>query len=678
MIASRLLLWGLGVQTLLASPSRDPDMDLTEEIMQLLLGPKNEGIRGHIREDALARGNTPASRPRLVATEETIEFGDTLWIVDRILEPQTIIHFFEFTWNGRLPSGKYTELPLLGDDMELVTEPYSEWAPAPFDKHPEPAAVEIMARIGSGHDSGRLQIISKDLHAMKSRLWEGIMPLSQRRLDERGANDLRNFTYTSQLVTQVINVFHYLNEPDVRYALRDTYNLIYDHLETFEKAFNAKRAKESLPSISVTALWAEYMRSQYEVIENRAHTWVLQVLRPLKKKVLAAIRGHQPDQLMVADYDEIQWKLTNMWQDLSENTAHADWGIFVPMDGYKGCTSPSATPRNVTTKKDPAPDGTEPIAFSPDTDRRMREYHLRRRQIDLEASMQKFMMDAFVKDMTGDAGSSEERPLNDPERFGPTMIMQAKAQAGARKELRGQSITYETEPWMEHVVQKSGWGYVVYKTSQATSDAQWSQFTKRFEADTGNWGHGLANITTVHDQSKLHWIDGSDVGKVNPSLDDLKSHFATYIESASFPGNCFSDVFLVADEASVASYLNTAPQANIPRGDIGPFITAVDAFFDPNDPTFRAEESPFFDGTLRVLGSLVWDDVGALLLTQTQGLAELWPLAMEHPLEVYVGPTVQVQTDAWKRVRKADRQALEKWIKVVREDDKKKTVRDEL
>ncbi|KAK8022268.1 hypothetical protein PG993_013035 [Apiospora rasikravindrae] len=685
MIAFRLLLWGLGVQTLWASPSQDPDMDLTEEIMQFLLGPKNEGIRGHIREDALARGNTPASRPRLVANEETIEFGDTLWIandfpeVDRILEPQTIIHFFEFTWNGRLPSGKYTELPLLGDDMELVTEPYSEWAPAPFDKHPEPAAVEIMARIGSGDDSARLQIVSKDLHAMKSRLWEGIMPLSQRRLEEQGANDLRNFTYTSQLITQLINVFHYLNEPDVRYALRDTYNLIYDHLETFEKAFNAKRAQESLPSVSVTALWAEYMRSHYEVMENRAHTWVLEILRPLKKKVLAVLRGHQPDQLMEADYDEIQWKLTNMWQDLSENTAHADWGIFMPMDGYKGCTSPSATPRNITTKKNLAPDGTEPIAFSPDPDRRMREYHLRRRHIDLMASIQDVMkdvmMDSFIKEVIGDPGSPEERHFNDPEGFGPHMIMQAKAQAAARKELRGQSITYETEPWLEHVIQKSGWGYVIYKTSQATSDAQWSQFTKKFEADTSNWGQGVANIT-VRSPSKMHWIDGSDVGKVNPSLDDLKSHFTTYIESVSFPENCFSDVFLVADEASVASYLNTAPQASIPRGDIGPFIYAVDAFFDPNDPTFRADESPFYDGTLRVLGSLIWDDVGALLLTQTQGLAELWPLAMEHPLEVYVGPTVQVQTDAWKRVRKADRQALEKWIKLVRDDAKH--IRDEL
>ncbi|KAK8108701.1 hypothetical protein PG984_014502 [Apiospora sp. TS-2023a] len=657
MIASRLLMWGLGIQTLLASPSQDPNMDLMEEIMQLLLGPKDQGIRGHIREDALARGNTPAARPRLVANEETVELGDTIWVV----------HFFEFTIDGRLPSGKHSELPLLGDDLELVTEPYTEWAPAPFNKSPRSAAQDVMTRIGSDEDSTRLQVISKDLHAMKSRLWEGVMPLSQRRLDEQGASDLRNFTYTSQLVTQVINVFHYLNEPEVRDALRDTYNLIYDHLETFEKAFNAKRAQESQPSVPVTALWAEYMQSQYEVMENRAHTWVLETLRPLKRKVLAAIGAHPPDQLMAADFDEIQWKLTNMWQDLSENTAHADWGIFIPMDGYKGCTSPSATPRTVSKRKTPAPSGAEPIAFSPDTERRMMEYHLRRRHIDLMASL---------KEMAENPGSTGQA-FNDPEQLGPRMLMQAKAQAGARKELRGKSITYKTESWMEHISEKSGWGYVVYKTSQAHSDAQLSQFIEKFEADTGNWGHSLANITKVRDLSKMHWIDGSDVGKPSPNLEDLKSHFSTYAESASFPENCFSDVFLVADEASVASYLNTAPLVNLPRGDVGPFIYAIDALFDPNDPTFRSEESPFYEGKVRVLGSLVWDDVGALLLTQTQGLAELWPLAMEHPLELYVGPTVEAQTNAWKTLRKADRQALEKWIKAAREDEKK-IIRDEL
>ncbi|KAK7990882.1 hypothetical protein PG990_015162 [Apiospora arundinis] len=668
MIASLLLLWSLGFLTLLASPNKDPDMDLKEEITQLILGPKNEGIRGQIRENARARGNTPASRPRLVADEETLENGDILWIVDRILEPQTIIHFFEFTHSGRLPNGKHTDLPLLGEDLALVTEPYSEWAPDPFDKLPRPAAEDVMARIGSSEDSDRLQVVSKDLHAMKSRLWEGIMPLSQRRLAEKGVNDLRNFTYTSQLVTQAINVFHYLNEAEVRNALRDTYNLIYDHLETFENAYNAKRAQESQPSVSVTALWAEFMRSHYEVMENRAHSWVLDVLRPLKIKVLAALRVHTPDQIMEADYDEIQWKLTDMWQDLAENTAHADWGVFIPMDGYKGCTSPSATPRNIANETSPI-DGAQPIAFSPDTDRRMREYHLRRRHIDLMASL---------KDLT-ESGRSDA-PFNDPSRFGPLMTMQAKAQAGARKELRGKSVTYETEPWMEYVVQNSGWGYVVYKTSHVHSDAQWSKFIKRFEADTGNWGHGLNNITKIRGLSKMHWIDGDDVGNTNPSLKDLKRHFTTYTESAAFPENCFSDMFLVADEASVSSYLNPAPGTSIPGGDVGPFIKAVDAVFDRHDLAFRSDESPGFDGTLRVLGSLVWDDVGALSLTQTQGLAELWPLAMEHPLEIYVGPVVQKQANAWRTMGKTDRQALKKWIKGVREDEeeKAKIIRDEL
>ncbi|KAK6822719.1 hypothetical protein PG987_014264 [Apiospora arundinis] len=278
----------------------------------------------------------------------------------------------------------------------------------------------------------------------------------------------------------------------------------------------------------------------------------------------------------------------------------------------------------------PPIDGAQPIAFSPDTDRRMREYHLRRRHIDLMASL---------KDLT-ESGRSDA-PFNDPSRFGPLMTMQAKAQAGARKELRGKSVTYETEPWMEYVVQNSGWGYVVYKTSHVHSDAQWSKFIKRFEADTGNWGHGLNNITKIRGLSKMHWIDGDDVGNTNPSLKDLKS---------------------------------------IPGGDVGPFIKAVDAVFDRHDLAFRSDESPGFDGTLRVLGSLVWDDVGALSLTQTQGLAELWPLAMEHPLEIYVGPVVQKQANAWRTMGKTDRQALKKWIKGVREDEeeKAKIIRDEL
>ena len=52
---------------------------------------------------------------------------------------------------------------------------------------------------------------------------------------------------------------------------------------------------------------------------------------------------------------------------------------------------------------------------------------------------------------------------------------------------------------------------------------------------------------------------------------------------------------------------------------------------------------------MRVLGSLIWDDFYALLNSQSSRLEDLWPLAMEHPNQVYVGPTVPWQRFIWKR-----------------------------
>jgi hypothetical protein len=112
---------------------------------------------------------------------------------------------------------------------------------------------------------------------------------------------------------------------------------------------------------------------------------------------------------------------------------------------------------------------------------------------------------------------------------------------------------------------------------------------------------------------------------------------------------------LIADQASIASYLapTPAPESTVP-GDVGGFILAVDADFDAEDrDPDRAEESPGFDGSLRVLGSLLWDDLAALMAMQTQGLEELWGLAMDHPLKIYVGPVTGAQQRSWKSAGEA-------------------------
>jgi len=138
---------------------------------------------------------------------------------------------------------------------------------------------------------------------------------------------------------------------------------------------------------------------------------------------------------------------------------------------------------------------------------------------------------------------------------------------------------------------------------------------------------------------------------------DILRQFLDFCEKDAFPANAFADVFLVADQESTNSYLKPLSES-FPPGETGGYILAVDATYDPNDTDReRPEESPGYDGTLRILGSVLWDDVSALRALQTQFLEDLWPLAMHHPLGVYTGAVTQVQKTEWVRLRE-----IRKWF----------------
>lgn len=84
-------------------------------------------------------------------------------------------------------------------------------------------------------------------------------------------------------------------------------------------------------------------------------------------------------------------------------------------------------------------------------------------------------------------------------------------------------------------------------------------------------------------------------------------------------------------------------------GDTGGFVTVVDAGFDPKERGEHADESPHYPGQLRMLGNLVYSDLYAMLMAQTQDPVEFWPLAMNHPELVYTGPTIKAQVERWKK-----------------------------
>ncbi|KAJ0309701.1 hypothetical protein Brms1b_009095 [Colletotrichum noveboracense] len=119
-------------------------------------------------------------------------------------------------------------------------------------------------------------------------------------------------------------------------------------------------------------------------------------------------------------------------------------------------------------------------------------------------------------------------------------------------------------------------------------------------------------------------------------------------------------VFLAADKASIESYLhpiqdNAGPV--IPVGDLGSFILAVGSADSERrrrgsgreEGEEVAEEADGFNGILRVLGSVLFDDLWASLFRHAFRLSDLARMAEIHPRQVYVGPTVPMERDGWRK-----------------------------
>ena len=110
-------------------------------------------------------------------------------------------------------------------------------------------------------------------------------------------------------------------------------------------------------------------------------------------------------------------------------------------------------------------------------------------------------------------------------------------------------------------------------------------------------------------------------------------------------------VFLAVDSPSFASYTTNkfSPATSfVLPGDFAGFVLAVDADFDPKEGTSRPDESPGFVGQMRILGSLIWSDLYPLIASQSSLLEDIWPSTIDHPNQVYVGPTIPMQVYIWR------------------------------
>lgn len=362
-----------------------------------------------------------------------------------------------------------------------------------------------MRRIGSEDDFARLCLVGKNIQFLKSRLWQGIIPLSEQLWQEKELNHPKNLDLACQHLSAVIAVFQYLNKRVVRSHLRDTFNYIYDHWATLDTFLNERRSEKGQPPISVAGLWTMYMTAHYEMVTERAHRWVIVHVNTLRAPLLKTLFSHRQEGLGDNQPDRLQWQLTDSLQVLAEIAANADYTIMIPMNDYKGYTIPQ---RDHATALRAADLGT-----------RAKAYHERLKLVTRQA---------FLRIVP-----SEENPNSYGESLHQTARSQLEAQSQVRIETRGPPIEpIPREPWIISCVSRiesetkteteQMFGMAVYRLTYGQTESEWTEFVEKVEAHVSDWGKGQTGSSAVKAQLKLHWLDGKELGISEGDLDAAK------------------------------------------------------------------------------------------------------------------------------------------------------------
>ncbi|KAL4862523.1 hypothetical protein BDV12DRAFT_178725 [Aspergillus spectabilis] len=562
----------------------------------------------------------------------------TLGIVDRPIEPQTIAHFLTFALGGAdLPNGKKTSLELLREsDMELLhSSPET-------DDDPRPIIARVTARIGSFEDCGRLCMVGKNICAVKSRAWAGIVPLSEQRWKEKGLDKPENFDLATQHLSSVIAAFEYLNTPKVMENMRDTFNLISAHWGELDSMIHAQDASRC--DVSTRKLWTEFMAAQFEMMTERAHRWVLLHANALRLPLQQQVLAHRPADLQ--QYDRTQWWITDRLHTLTEIVAVADFIILMPMEGYEGYAAPPMIPSDI-------PAALRSIKLAERRDaygKRLKELS-RRAQAESEIE--------WMQQAAGTLRSADSASI------ARTSVMQIECQNRVRTEVRGEPVEpIPREPWIVQDLrrlerpdnEKKAIGLVIYRLTYAQSEAEWVAFRKKLDEHMSDWGRGQTGSSALKPYLKLHWRDGKELGIAEDDIAAARKHYHEHYDDP-LPLNLVDTpgkrTFLVIDTASYASYTGstyTSATDLVLPGDHTGFVLAVDGDYNEEEggAHYRPDESPGYQGHMRMLGSLIWGDLYAMCSSQSAMLEDLWPLATEHPNMVYVGPTVPLQVKGWR------------------------------
>ncbi|CAI7659158.1 unnamed protein product [Penicillium glandicola] len=573
-------------------------------------------------------------------------------VVDALIEPQAVLHFVEFVTSGILPNGKKTDLPLLNaDEFALFMAPSAQWAPAPFNTADIPIVQKAMGRITGPDDLSGLCRVGHNIHFLKRRLWGGLAPVPTSRWRENDLNNPEHFAIAHEYLTSVIGVFEYLNLPQIRTNMCDTFNKISGDFKEMQDGLNARRKTRGLSTeVELTALWEQFIRAQYEVMTSTAHSWVLTHVAELRERALESFTAIQVEAGKTPEMEDF----TRRWTDLINVTSMADFNIWMPMDGYNGYNAPSDIVAGL---------------HNPDL-----------KNQDLKSGFSKLLMDRLTKcvEAQNEAAktqgpSATESDAARCERVSISTVVQDEL----REKIRGRTPSPQppAQPWIQQLLRAQeaslsldpseredyGFGLAIYRAAHNVSDEKWERLQRDVESHFSTWSEGVQRADELKPLLKLHWFDGKELGfdATNP-VSAAKRHYQGIRSSEEWSHKLAPSLFLVIDHMGVSSYtediFTTSYTKDKPflKGDFQGQVLAVDPDFDESTTTSESadhtvKEDLTYQGRMRILGNLVWSELYPMLMLQSVGLEHLWLQARGHPLKVFTGPTVPSQIEAWKQ-----------------------------
>ncbi|KAK4182955.1 hypothetical protein QBC35DRAFT_394933 [Podospora australis] len=598
------------------------------------------------------------------------------------------------------------------DLLPLFTRPYNQWAPYPYNNRANTAdsGANLFSFAFSGQEEifnllGSLMGTSRDgggrmrsldelkgfafldhkLSFLQSRVWGGLVPMSDRRWADKNLDAIENFYDALEHLEAALVPFAYLNSPERTEMLRNAYNSAHGHLAHFDNALEAYRAAGSggrarvnggfqhIVSVKVADLWTEYFFTTVTLFCNRTHTWIKKRVDKLYAIVTERVTLTEPD--ANGNPTPYQYELAKRFGLLQGVMHKADCLTLLSLNGYKNTTGEEkwdkmSSPPQVDFVTYALRSGELPLrpgVFSENPDTRLRIYKARIRCV---------LKDVLV------AESQEHGPTTG-EMFGAPAILRRfrvllAASERARAELRS-SVTFQVvteEPWItflkgklrppppgSHAPVYNKWGFIGYRVYHGHTDDEWKLFLEKFKTDVVSWGEGVLGAEEIKSKCKIRWIDSREIegansgggNNTNAIIAAARGHFKSLRDdrNAGMRGLLAPEAFLVADKATIDSYLypTTLPgQKFVDASDLGGFVRVASGGGEGQPADASRPESHEFDGTVRVRGSVLFDDFFAAVFSRAIRVMTFWPIARAHPDFVYTGPAAGYQEEGWRRM----------------------------